>query len=313
MMQSILTITANPALDLTGHLPGLTVGEVNLVASGHLHPAGKGINVARVLKDLGGQVVVSGFLGKENQAPFHALFQEEGLIDQFLVVPGATRINVKMVEANGRVTDLNFPGVEVDDEARQAFEQRLHALVAEVEYVVVAGSLPRGLMPAHLATWLQQLRAAGKKVIFDSSGAALTAGLAAQPFLIKPNEHELADWAGRPLDTEDELLAAARELQQRFGIEHVVVSRGADGVLWLAQNECWRGQPPRMQVVSTVGAGDSMVAGLCWGLSQNWSIEQTLRLASAVSALAVTQIGVGIADQQALADMMASIRVEQVR
>ena len=112
----ILTLTLNPALDLTGHLEQMQVGEVNLVRSGHLHPAGKGINVARVLKDLGAEVLVSGFLGQENQAPFHELFHDAGLGDHFLVVPGATRINVKMVEASGRVTDLNFPGVEVFDD-----------------------------------------------------------------------------------------------------------------------------------------------------------------------------------------------------
>ena len=107
-------------------------------------------------------------------------------------------------------------------------------------------------------------------------------------------------------------MAAAESLQQRYDIPHVVVSRGADGVLWRAGSSWWQAKPPRMNVVSTVGAGDSMVAGLAWGLSQSWPKEKILRLASAVSALAVTQIGVGVADPQQLADLMASIDVQQL-
>ena len=312
-MKALLTITPNPALDLTGHLPTLKVGSVNLMTSGHLHPAGKGLNVARVLRDLGAEVAVSGFLGAENQAPFHAICADSGLHDGFMVAPGATRINVKLVEESGEVTDLNFPGVQVSAADLATFSAHLQQQVADVDYVVMAGSLPRGVTPADLQTWLRDLRAAGKRVLFDSSGAALSAGLEAGPWLIKPNEHELAEWAGEALETEAALMAAAEALQARYGIEHVVVSRGADGVLWRAGQSWWRAQPPRMQVVSTVGAGDSMVAGLAWGLSQELGMEQTLRLASAVSALAVTQIGVGIADQDRLAALMASIQVACIR
>ena len=98
----ILTITLNPALDLTGNLAELNAGHVNVMQSGHLHPAGKGINVARVLKDLGAQVRVSGFLGADNAAPFQALFADYGFDDRFAVIPGATRINVKLVEQNAQ-------------------------------------------------------------------------------------------------------------------------------------------------------------------------------------------------------------------
>ena len=107
-------------------------------------------------------------------------------------------------------------------------------------------------------------------------------------------------------------MAAAESLQACYEIPNVVVSCGADGVLWLAGDRWWQGKPPRMSVVSTVGAGDSMVAGLTWGLCQAWSIEETLRLACALSAQAVTQIGVGITDPQQLTSLMASIAVQQI-
>lgn len=312
MSRAILTVTPNPALDLTGHLDELEAGSVNLVATGNLHPAGKGINVARVLKDLGADVAVAGLLGADNQGEFQQMFNRCGLQDRFMVVPGATRINVKLVEESGRVTELNFPGIQVDEAGLAAFEQQLLALAEEFELVVLAGSLPRGMSPERCRNLLAKLAQQGKKVLFDSSGAALSQGLEAGPFLVKPNEHELAAWCGRALNSEAELMAAAEELQRAHGIQNVVVSRGADGVLWRAGDEWWRAKPPRMKVVSTVGAGDSMVAGFAWGLSQGQSKEEILRVASAVSALAVTQIGVGVADHKALADMMASIEVAQI-
>ena len=145
-------------------------------------------------------------------------------------------------------------------------------------------------------------------MLFDSSKHALVKGLEAKPFLIKPNEVELAEWAGQPLDTEADLRAEAEKLRAAWYHE-CRDFRGPDGVL-CADNEWWSAKPPRMEVVSTVGAGDSMVAGFAWGLSQGMDKEQILRLASAVSALAVTQIGVGVPNKQQLADMMARIDVK---
>lgn len=312
-MSPILTLTLNPALDLTGDLATLTPGTVNIMQSGHLHPAGKGINVARVLKDLGADVRVSGFLGAENAAPFHALFAEARIEDRFLVVPGSTRINVKLVEQEGQVTELNFPGVQVTEEAASTFASHLPQLTTDLDYIVLAGSLPRGLSPQRLREWMESLRKAGKKILFDSSGAALDEGLRASPTLIKPNQHELAAWAEEPLESKEALMSAAEALQARYGIEHIVVSRGADGVLWLAGDRWWQAAATPMSVVSTVGAGDSMVAAFAWALSRQLGPEETLRLACAVSALAVTQIGVGIHDQEQLAALMASVTIASIR
>ena len=311
MSKPLLTVTLNPALDLTGHIGQIKVGSVNVVKSGSLHPAGKGINVARVLRDFGADVAVTGILGAGNQQAFRDLFAQCGLTDHFMAVPGDTRINVKMVEENGEVTDLNFPGVAVADDELKEFEARLLRQAEQYEYVVVAGSLPRGISAEASRDLIAKLQQKGAKVLFDSSKEALVKGLEAKPFLIKPNEVELAEWAGRPLETEAELRQEAEKLRAA-GITNVVISRGADGVLWLADNEWWSACPPRMEVVSTVGAGDSMVAGFAWGMSQGMDKEQILRLASAVSALAVTQISVGVPNRQQLADMMARIDVKRL-
>jgi len=294
----VVTITLNPALDLTGSLDALNVGSISLANEGSLHAAGKGVNVAKVLSDLGAQVTVTGFLGRDNDGLFNQLFAEMGATDEFIRVDGATRINVKLVEKSGEVSDINFPGVTVSEQAIEAFEERLFMLAETHEFFVLAGSLPQGISPELRASWIEKLHQLGKKVIFDSSRAALAAGLKAHPWLIKPNDEELSEFVGRELNTPEQCQQAAQGLASN-GIENIVVSLGSKGVMWLHQNEqnepTWRyAQPPKMQVVSTVGAGDTLVAGLCWGHVQQWPAEQTLAFSTALSAMAVAQVGVGV-------------------
>lgn len=308
---TLVTITLNPALDLTTRLETMTLGEVNLVNEANLRAAGKGINVAMVLKDLGHEVGLSGWLGADNAASFEALFAERELTDRFVRVAGSTRINVKIAEQSGRVTDLNLPGLCIQAADVDQLETAIDDLAAEADWFVLAGSLPKGVEPDYCARLIRLLKAKGKKVIFDCSGEALKAGLTAAPTLVKPNLEELEQWAGRPIKTLQEQADCARALQAG-GIEHVVVSNGAEGLIWFGPNATWQALPPRMQVVSTVGAGDSLVAGLAHGLSLGWAPEQTLRLATAVSALAVSQVAVGFSDVNVLTPLLEQVRLQRL-
>ncbi|ELE7611773.1 1-phosphofructokinase [Vibrio vulnificus] len=306
----VVTITLNPALDLTGSLEQLNIGSVSLVNHSSLHAAGKGVNVAKVLSDLGAQVTVTGFLGKDNPEMFCQLFADIGASDQFVRVEGATRINVKLVEADGRVNDINFPGVTVNEQNIVEFEQRLTRLMTDHDYFVFAGSLPQGVTPEQCAKWIALLQNAGKKVLFDSSRAALKAGLDAAPWLIKPNDEELSEFMGKALHSADECQHAAQSLANNKGIANIVVSMGADGVMWLHDGQWLRAMPPRMSVVSTVGAGDTLVAGLCWGHMQQMPKMDLLKFATALSAMAVTQVGVGLTSQQELESIQQRTQVQ---
>ena len=308
----VVTITLNPALDLTGSLDALSVGSVSLVSKGSLHAAGKGVNVAKVLSDLGAEVTVTGFLGRDNEELFCQLFEEMNANDEFIRVDGATRINVKLVEQDGRVSDINFPGVEVSEQAIAEFEVRLFELAKTHEFFVLAGSLPKGISPELCAEWIEKLHQMGKKVIFDSSRTALAAGLEAHPWLIKPNDEELSEFVGRELDTPEACQQAAEDLAEK-GIENVVVSLGSKGVMWFGNNEQNKtewiySQPPKMHVVSTVGAGDTLVAGLCWGhMQQDWDRSQILSFATALSALAVSQVGVGVPNVEDVKELQQQV------
>ena len=307
-MARVLTITLNPALDLTVRLGHLQPGEVNRSPMMLTHAAGKGLNVAQVLADLGHTLTVSGFLGEDNQHAFDALFKRRGFVDAFIRVPGETRSNIKVAEDDGRVTDLNGLGPLVSPQAQQELLETLERIAPGHDAVIVAGSLPQGVSPEWLHDLLLRLKALGLKVILDTSGQALKHGLAAGPWLIKPNAEELRDALGCDISSLEAQIAAAGRLQAQ-GVEHVVISHGADGVNWFSRAPALQALPPRVSVASTVGAGDSLLAGMVHGLLSGHSPEQTLRTATAIAAMAVTQIGFGISDAAHLATLESGVSV----
>ncbi|MNM66025.1 Tagatose-6-phosphate kinase [compost metagenome] len=309
-MAKILTLTLNPALDITVSLDALRPGHVNRSQAQHSHAAGKGLNVAQVLADLGHSVTVGGFLGRDNLQPFEALIDWRGFADCFIRVPGETRSNIKLVEADGRVTDINGQGPEVDEAAQIALMGRLQQVAAGHDAVVVAGSLPRGISADWFRQLLEQLKALGLKVALDSSGEALRVGLQSAPWLVKPNTEELGEVLGLAVHSPAEQRAAAERLLAA-GIEHVVVSEGEQGVSWFARDLLLHARPPKVRVASTVGAGDSLVAGMVHGLLQGEAPAQTLRRATAIAAQAVTQVGFGIRDREQLARFEAAVQLTE--
>ncbi|SCZ02220.1 1-phosphofructokinase [Pseudomonas sp. NFACC37-1] len=307
-MAKILTLTLNPALDLTVELARLEPGQVNRSDAMHAHAAGKGVNVAQVLADLGHTLTVSGFLGEDNAQVFETLFAQRGFVDAFIRVPGETRSNIKLAEQDGRITDLNGPGPVVDAGAQQALLARLEQIAPGHDVVVVAGSLPRGVSPQWLQALITRLKTLGLNVALDTSGEALRVALAAGPWLIKPNTEELADALGCEVVSEAAQAQAAQRLHAQ-GVEHVVISHGADGVNWFSVGVALHASPPKVSVASTVGAGDSLLAGMLHGLLSADTPEQTLRTATAIAAMAVTQIGFGIHDTALLASLEQGVRV----
>lgn len=308
MTYRVATITLNPAYDLLGFCPKVELGDVNLVQTNALLAAGKGINVAKVLSDLDVQLTIGGFLGKENRDGFNLLFKSLNVIDKFETIEGRTRINVKLTEENSEVTDLNFSGFTISEQDWQHFVTNSLEWLKDIDMVAISGSLPAGVSLDKFTKWMEQVKAICPKIVFDSSRDALVAGLKAKPWLIKPNNKELEMWVGRKLSTLEDVKAAAMELVND-GIENVVISLGSKGALWVTKNEAWLAKPPKCHVVSTVGAGDSMVAGLMYGLMTNRSIKDTLVFASSVAALSVGQAGVGISGCQAVNNMLEKIEI----
>lgn len=308
MVSKIATFTLNPAYDLVGYCPKIELGEVNLVTTTGLLPAGKGINVAKVLCELGNKLTVGGFLGTANSDGFEAFFTGWNINNRFQFVEGRTRINVKLTEQSNDVTDLNFSGFSVSDQDWQTFAKQSIEWLSDFDMVVISGSLPEGISLDEFTNWIKTVKEICPKIVFDSSRAALEAGLKAKPWLIKPNDKELEMLVGNTLPTLNDIKNAAISLI-REGIDNVVVSLGSKGALWVTKDEAWLAKPPKCEVVSTVGAGDSMVAGIVHGLLSNNSIKDTLVFASAVAALSVSQPGVGIPDKVKLNNLIEKIDI----
>ncbi|HOL64165.1 MAG TPA: 1-phosphofructokinase [Accumulibacter sp.] len=288
---SFVTLTLNPAIDHSVAVAGFRAGEVHRVDGQRFDPGGKGINVAACLADLGQRVTVSGWLGADNAAPFERLFREKGLHDRFLRVAGATRVNIKIIDApQQRVSELNFPGQPVTSADIAALRQTLAALLAENDCFVLSGSMPADVPVTFYAELVAWLRAAGKQVALDSSGAPLAAALDAAPQLIKPNRAELAGVLARPLYEPAALVDAARRLLAR-GIGTVIVSVGAAGALFATEEDCLFARPPPVTVRSTVGAGDALLAGFLAARAQGQTLAQCARWATATAVGALTQIG----------------------
>lgn len=258
--------------------------------------------MALVAQQLGVEVTVTGILGKYNEHSFTELFEASGLRDACLREEGSTRINVKLTDDVGRTTDINFPGFEIKPATFEGLKKQLAVLCGTHDLFVLTGSLPEGLPPASWAELITLLKRANKTVFLDTSGLPLAEAVSAQPDLIKPNEKELLDLfsCGASADEAD----IARHALA-LGIADVVVSNGDRGVTWYAHDSIFTAAPPRQSVVSTVGAGDSLVAALAVGRLRGDDKPENLRRAAAIAAHSVTEVGVNVPPPAVLADLIA--------
>ncbi|KAB1072128.1 1-phosphofructokinase [Methylobacterium planeticum] len=315
-MSAVVTLTLNPAIDQTVTLARLTPGAVHRASAVRNDAGGKGVNVACCLADWGVPVAATGILGQDNAAPFEQLLLQKGIDDRFVWIPGETRTNLKLLdESRGDTTDVNLPGLAISPGTLDAVRAVLADMTAPGALAVLAGSLPRGVPPEVYAGLGDLLKARGARVVLDASGPALAVALAAAPaalpYAIKPNRHELEDWAGHPLATLPEVVTAARALQAR-GIPLVVVSLGPEGALFVSATEMLHAQPPALRVASTVGAGDALVAGLVAGLHAGAPLPDVARLALAFAAGKLTQPGANLPGRDTVRALAETIRIEAV-
>ncbi|WP_252059341.1 1-phosphofructokinase [Acinetobacter sp. AHP123] len=308
-MAKVLTITLNPAIDVTIQLNELQVGEVNRQESVEIHAAGKGLNIAQVLKDLGHEIIVSGFLGTTNKQIFDDHFKEAQLQSEFIYIEGETRQNIKIAEHSGRMTDLNGKGFLVSEQDKKNLFQKIEMILPQIDVVAIAGSLPQGFSVDELQQLIKLIQQQGKKVALDTSGKALVAAIECQPWMIKPNTDELVESYQLPAATYAEQKKLFENLAK---IEHVVISMGEDGVNWLHDTHPLHAKAPKVVVKSTVGAGDSLLAGMIHGLINGFSDEETLKTATAIASHAVTQIGFRIPNAETLNQLKAQTTINSL-
>ena len=314
----VIAVALNPALDHTIEVDHLRPGQVNRAQRMQVDVGGKGINVASCLADFGIASAVTGQIGSENAAQFEALFRQKAIDNQCFYLDGLTRINTKLVDlASGETTDVNMPGPMLSEDAVQGLQERLRTRLASLvdphSWVVLAGSLPPGWAADTYQTLIAHVHGLGARVVLDASGSALAAGVAAAPDIIKPNRAELSELVGRPLDSLAAVLAAARELMARAqGPRVVVVSMGAEGALFMSPAEAWLAEPLKVDLISTVGAGDAMVAGIVAAQLAELPLDDCARLATAFSAAKLARLGPHLPAPEQVRALAASVQIRSM-
>lgn len=309
MKARVATITLNPAIDHTASIPNFAAGEVNRVAWEQADPGGKGVNVASFLAGFEVPVSVSGFLGRNNVELFQNFFEEKQIQNYFVVIDGNTRVNIKVIDdVQNQVTDINFPGLMPTESDLISLHRSIEDLMQDCDWFILSGSIPTGLSPDIYATLIDRLKQQGKTVVLDASGESLRRAIPCAPYAIKPNVHELQELVGHSLADRRSIIQAAEQLLDR-GIECVAVSMGANGAIFVDRTAVIHARPPQVEVVSTVGAGDAMVAGLVMGKLQNFSLSDCARFATACSIAALSQIGPRLPPKVTVESWMSNVTV----
>jgi tagatose 6-phosphate kinase len=307
---AVVTVTPNPALDVTYVVDELRSGATHRVRAVTTRPGGKGINVARVLGALGVAVAATGPVGGDTGAEVAARLGD-GVEDCLVPVAGPTRRTVTIVEQRtGTATLLSEPGAAVGAAGWAALLDRVRALLGRTDVLVCSGSLPPGAPPDAPGDIVALGRAAGVPTIVDASGPGLAAAVAAGACVVKPNVDELREVTGIP----DPRAAAAalRSLPGAAPGVAVVASLGADGLLAVTAQSAWTARLPQPLTGNATGAGDSVVAALAAGIRRRDHWPVVLRAACALSAATVLAPVAGEFDAESYPGLLQAVEIREV-
>ncbi|MDR3541458.1 MAG: 1-phosphofructokinase [Desulfosporosinus sp.] len=287
----IKTVTLNAAIDKTVEIQDFRLGAVNRISKLQLDAGGKGINVSKVIQALAGESIAVGVLAGRNGEFIQAEIERRGIAHDFLFVQGETRTNLKVVDpVNSTFTDINEPGTTISDDDLKQLEEKIFKDFDSDTSLVISGSVPSSVPSSIYRQWLERAKTLGGKTFLDADSELLREGLKAKPFLVKPNLHELEHLVGHKLSHLEDIAEAARNLL-RQGVEVLVVSLGSEGALFAYQEQVIHAEALTLEVKSTVGAGDAMVAALTLVPSGADYLTRAVRWAMATSAAQVTTPG----------------------
>ncbi|MCP1110948.1 tagatose 6-phosphate kinase [Lachnospiraceae bacterium PF1-21] len=279
----IVTVTLNAAIDKRYVVSEFEEGEVNRVSTCEYTPGGKGLNVSKPLKILGAELLATGLVGGFAGQYLAAEVTKLGIANKFFQIADESRSCINIWDEKKKTqTEFLEPGVAVSEEEQEAFLKEFAETIKEARVVTISGSVPKGIPLDYYNRMIDIVKTQGKQVILDTSSPLLDEGIKAKPTMIKPNIDEIRSLTGRPCDNLDEIMEAARGLQQT-GIPVVVVSLGGEGAIMACEDGLYQALVPKVEAVNTVGCGDAMIAGFAYAFDQGYSPAEALRMASSVS------------------------------
>lgn len=299
----IYTVTFNPSVDYIMKLDEFKEGELNRTALTEKYPGGKGINVSRILKELGAENTALGFTGGFTGDYIKSELEQRNIIHDFIEVSGDTRINVKL--KTSLESEINAGGPKISEENFNYLEHKLSGLKTD-DHVIFAGSVPGGYEDAYKRL-AGRLYENGIPFSIDSEGEKLTSTLPFKPYLVKPNLFELEQMAGKALKSIEEIRKAADSLLES-GAQNVLITLGGDGAMFVNTECAMKLTPPEGELVNSVGAGDSTVAGF---ISQHGKgvVEQ---VRYAVAAGSATAYNSDLATHKDIISLLEKIKIEKI-
>lgn len=307
----IYTVTLNPAIDKTVVIENFSAGMVNRVTSVREDAGGKGINVSKCLKKLGQDSVAAMILAGDTGRRLEKML---GVLE-IPVLPiwaaGENRTNLKIIDSvKKKNTDINEPGPVVTQELLQNLRGALREQVNQGDILVLSGSLPAGVDRSLYEQWTAYFREKGVCVYLDADGEPMRSGMKSLPYLIKPNNDELAALVEKPALSQEEMIAEGKRLLGT-GIAEIVISLGGDGALFISADGCWKAEGLDVPVKSTVGAGDSVVAAMAFGQVRNLPREAKIKLAVAMGAASVMQSGTQPPEAQLVWELAQQVKIKK--
>lgn len=305
----IYTVTLNPALDRFIRVENLLADDTTRMSEEIVYAAGKGIDVSRVVRELGGQSVALGLVGGYAGSQLEGLLINAGVVSDFTMIGGETRTNIILNEnASGRQYVLSAPGPQISADEIGRLYQLVRGL-KDMTHLVISGSLPRGVTPQFYNQLILAGHRNGAFVLLDADGAALQEGVAQRPTCIKPNQHELGRLVGRELEDEAAILSACDQIHER-GVPQVIVSRGSRGLIYSSAAGLRRKVvSPPVKAQSTVGAGDSVVAGFVLARSRGLDEDECLRWGCAAGAATARTPGTELCHRADVEKILAEVEV----
>jgi len=302
----IITLTLGPAFDMHCHADSLQLDHENLVYMDLCQAGGKGVNISRALVNNGTDNLALLVLGQENAASFLSNLDADGVRYDAITVPGRIRENIT-IHTGPTETRISFPGFRVQADVLPQVEEKLLSLADADTVVTMTGRAAEGMAVADVSAMLRKAAALGAKIVVDSRSFSLSDLVALKPWLIKPNQEEISAYLGRQIRSLPETLAEAKALHAA-GIANVMISMGGDGALLVCEEGTFIAVPPKVEVKSTIGAGDSAIAGFCACPSE--SAADKLRWAVAYGSAACMAEGTLPPSPQNIAALLEQIQVD---
>jgi len=308
----IFTVTLNPAVDRELTVDEITFDTVLRASDWRVDCGGKGFNVARMLKSLGITSVALGFAAGKSGEMLNDKLQSLGIETDFVWVSGETRTNVSIVSTkNGQYVKVNEPGPTITEVDLINLANKIGERVMSGDWWVLAGSLPPGVPPSYYTELITIIQSAGAKVFLDTSDEALRQNCAAKPLLVKPNDQEAHELTGLPVSTMKEIAAVGKAISA-MGPASVIISLGKEGAVLVDEGKEWLAASPEIIAANPIGAGDSMVAGIVWGLSQGDSMQDALCKGIACGAATASQKGTSVGSLEQVNTLLAEVQLKIV-